>query len=335
MSAAIQHIDYAQLSMNDLIELQDRADAALLARFEHIVALLSLDLSGSAAQLVKAASTGTGTGSSALIQRCRSLIEPHVKEAGGTVYAVTPTRIDMSFPGIQEALDATYAMAEAIIDYNYKAKRDELIVPRYGMHYGTALSDGTMIVGEAARVVEKISGAAEGNLVWLSDAAGQQTSTLVRASFRPVPNADIISRGKRLTIFWMAVRATETVPESVLIENTGKEHPLPKQDIISFGRLDKLPDGTPANEICLTLPDRDAQLSISRWHFELRRTPRGGYVVRGLSGQHTEVDGKPVKRGEEAPVQSETTVHLAGKVHLRFTSRAVAASTRVAMTYKA
>ncbi len=329
----IGRIDYPTLSMNELLDLHDRANHALLARFQQVMALFSLDLSGSAVQLVRAG--GTGSGTSALVQRTCSLIDKHIANAGGRIYATAVARIDMCFPSIQDGLDAAYAMAEEIIAYNYKAKRDELIVPRYGMHYGAALTDGNMVAGNAHDVVQQIAQAADGNLVWLSHEAVQQTSTLVRSNCQPIEHADIISEGERLPMFWMALRATETVPETVLIENTGEELTLPQQDIISFGRLDKLPDGTPANEICLTLPDREAQLSISRWHFELRRTPSGGYVVRVLSGQDTAVDGQLLKRGQEAPVQAETSVCLVHKVNLRFKSRAVAASTRVAMTYKA
>lgn len=325
----VGRIDFPQLSMDELLELHDSANAALTHRFERTMALVSLDLSNSAVQLMRTGGKGAG-----IIERCRGLIDSHLSSANGRIYAVSPARIDMCFPSIQDGLDAAYAMAEAIIEHNYQAKREELIVPRFGMHQGQAFTDGNLVVGEAADVVVRIAQSADNNLLWLSHAAMQQTSTLVRSSCQPVENSDVISKGQRLPMYWMPLRATETVPESVIIESTGEELPLPRQDIISFGRLDKLPDGTPANEICLTLPDRSAQLMISRWHFELRRSPRGGFVVRVISGQETEVDGQLIKRGGEAPVQAETTVCLVRKVNLKFKSNAPAASTRVAMTYQ-
>ena len=326
----VNRIDFPHLSMDQLLELQTRADEALRRRFERNLTLVSLDLGNSAIQLVRA----SGADGSGLVERCRALIDKHVADASGRVYHVASARIDMCFPSVQDGLDAAYAMAESIIEHNYKAKREELIVPRFGMHTGMALTDGELVVDGAAEVVARIAEAAGGNLLWLSHAAMQQTSTLVRSSCHPLEHSGIISKGKRLPLFWMPLRAAEIVPEKVLIENTGEEFPLPKQDIISFGRLDKLPDGTPANEICLTLPDRSAQLMISRWHFELRRSPRGGFVVRVISGQDTEVDGQLIKRGAEAPVQAETRVCLVRKVNLVFKSSSPAASTRVAMTYQ-
>jgi hypothetical protein len=70
-------------------------------------------------------------------------------------------------------------------------------------------------------------------------------------------------------------------------------------------------------DIVLTHPDRDAQLAISRWHFELRRTRRG-HVLRAMSNQLTEVDGKMIEAGAEAQVRPGTIVRLAQVMTLRF-----------------
>jgi hypothetical protein len=117
----------------------------------------------------------------------------------------------------------------------------------------------------------------------------------------------------------------------VWIEESGEQLPLPRQDIIAFGRLDALVDGTRANDIVLTHPDREAQLAISRWHFELRRTRRG-HMLRRVSSQLTEVDGRPIEQGEEVQVRPGTTVRLAQVMTLRFLGRERACSSRDAVT---
>ncbi|MCG8418177.1 MAG: FHA domain-containing protein [Proteobacteria bacterium] len=99
----------------------------------------------------------------------------------------------------------------------------------------------------------------------------------------------------------------------VINQNTGDEIVLPRQDTISFGRLDKLPDGTPANDIVIT----HSKPVISRWHFELRRKP-DGYYLRQLSPQTTEVDGKAVAKGDEAAIEPGSEVRLANEVFLQF-----------------
>jgi hypothetical protein len=86
-----------------------------------------------------------------------------------------------------------------------------------------------------------------------------------------------------------------------------------------------------ADDIVLTHPDRDAQLAISRWHFELRRTRRG-HILRAVSSQRTEVDGRTIDAGEEAQVRPETTVRLAQVMTLRFLGSEQSYSPRDAVT---
>jgi hypothetical protein len=81
----------------------------------------------------------------------------------------------------------------------------------------------------------------------------------------------------------------------------------------------------------LTHPDGEAQLAISRWHFELRRTRRG-HLLRRVSSQLIEIDGKVIEPGEEAPVRPGTTVRLAQVMTLRFLGNEQGHSVRDAVT---
>lgn len=321
-------IDYDVMEMADLVTLRTRASEELQAQFQQTMAVLTIDLSHSAVQLVRAAPDSPQS----LVQRMRDLIESHVTSYNGRIFRTEPARIEICFPGVQDALDAAFAFAEPIIEYNYRAKRDDLIVPRFGLHHGSVLSDGDRVAGAATAAALDIASASPGNVLWLSQEALAHTSTVMRAGCVPLEGVDVISEGRHLELFSLSLRDGEMIPEAVVIENTSERLPLPTQDIISFGRLDKLPDGTPANDICLTLPNRDAQLMISRWHFELRRRPGGGYAIRVTTGQPTEVDGNQVPKGSEAPVQSNTLVRLVGKVNLRIEGKATSESTRHEMT---
>ncbi len=324
----IHRLDFNVLDMADLVALRTRSKNELEARFARTMAILVVDLGKSALPLINAA---WGSAQS-LMHRFRALADPHIAEAGGRAYFESHTRIEICFDEVQSALDMAFAVTEPIIAYNYKAKRDELIVPQMGLHYGDILTDGDAVVGEVPKAAFGIAASSPGNILWLSEDALTHTSTLIRAGCRFVEGADIIAGDKTLSVYQLPLRDGDSVPESVLIENTGETVPMPAQDTISFGRLDKLPDGTPANDICLTMPNRDAQLMISRWHFEVRRSPNGGYVVRVISGQPTDVDGKRVAKGAEAPVDAGLVVSLAGKVTLRFEGTEAKPSTRVEMT---
>src|SRR6185295_17253396 len=139
------------------------------------------------------------------------------------------------------------------------------------------------------------------------------------------------SIGDELELYSLPWGDDRGLARKVRIEESGELVVLPSQDIIAFGRLDALADGTRANDVVLTHPDREAQLAISRWHFELRRTKRG-HMLRRVSSQLTEVDGKPVEPGEDLAVRPGTTVRLAQVMTLRFLGGDQAHSARDAVT---
>ena len=116
-------------------------------------------------------------------------------------------------------------------------------------------------------------------------------------------------------IWWDPLR----FPEYVCIENSGEKLPLPALDTISFGRIAEL-DGAKANDIVIKLAEEQLSNMVSRWHFELRRRPEG-FVLRSVSSQLTEVDGRTLKKGEEADVRAGTSVVLAKTIVLKFLSQ--------------
>src|SRR4029077_15822911 len=114
--------------------------------------------------------------------------------------------------------------------------------------------------------------------------------------------------------WWDAAR----FPEFVVIENSGEQLPLPALDTISFGRIAEL-DGVKANDIVIKLPEERLTNMVSRWHFELRRRP-DGFVLRSVSSQLTDVDGRVLHKGEEAEIHDGTIVILAKTITLKFGS---------------
>ena len=105
-------------------------------------------------------------------------------------------------------------------------------------------------------------------------------------------------------------------PDLVRIENSGEQLQLPALDTISFGRIAEV-DGVKANDVVLKLPEERLTNMVSRWHFELRRRPEG-LILRSVSSQMTEVNGRLLSRGEEADVRDGTHVVLAKHISLKF-----------------
>jgi predicted component of type VI protein secretion system len=69
--------------------------------------------------------------------------------------------------------------------------------------------------------------------------------------------------------------------------------------------------------VVLSLPDPEQSKMVSRWHFELRRNP-AGLILRSVTDQTTEVDGRPLPKGAEIPIKPGSTVKLAKVMTLEF-----------------
>jgi hypothetical protein len=148
---------------------------------------------------------------------------------------------------------------------------------------------------------------------------------------RPVWTIKPPEAGDAIELYNLPWRGDLSSITAVSIDETREHIVLPRQDIIAFGRLDTLADGTRANDVVLTHPVESAQRAISRWHFELRRT-RSGYVLRSLSNQLTEVGGNPVGCNEEVPVHEDSVVRIANVLTLHFHGAERPQSVRDAIT---
>jgi hypothetical protein len=67
----------------------------------------------------------------------------------------------------------------------------------------------------------------------------------------------------------------------------------------------------------LQLADAALTKSISRWHFELRRSPTG-FSLRSVTDQTTLVDGEPLAKGGERAIKPGTFVRVANVLTLEF-----------------
>ena len=114
-------------------------------------------------------------------------------------------------------------------------------------------------------------------------------------------------------------------PSVVRLQETAELFALPEQETISFGRMHGR-SGATANDIVLELPDPSKTAQISRWHFELRRRDER-WFVRSLTGNFTDVDGRALANGDEAPIQVGSLVRVGEVATLEFIQPAREAGT--------
>ncbi|HWO25085.1 MAG TPA: CHAT domain-containing protein [Kofleriaceae bacterium] len=311
--------DLERLDLPALLKLQTQVRGTLSSRFESQQALVCVEL-------VDVDFRG-GALESGLHKRCYGLLGEASMPHSGRIFATQGDSLHACYPSGKAALRVVLSFIDAVTDHNYRCPREDQIMVSIGLHWGTVLTNGRLVTGPSVDIVARIAEIAGRGRLLLSQHALNQIPRVTQALCTPV--AESIGDGIELySLPWGDERALAC---RVWIEESGEQLALPNQDVIAFGRLDALADGTRANDIVLTHPEQESQLAISRWHFELRRTRRG-HMLRRVSSQLIEVDGRPIEPGEEVQVRPGTTVRLAQVMTLRFLGRERAHSSRDALT---
>ncbi|WP_428264813.1 CHAT domain-containing protein [Haliangium sp.] len=319
----LSRVDLVGLDLPELLELRGQVSSTLSSRFESQQALLCIELADVAFR--------AGPADPELQKRCYGLLAEASLPHHGRIFATQGESLRACYPGVKDALRTVFGFIEALTEYNYRASRENQLVVCMGLHYGPVLSNGKLVTGVAVELAARIASAAGQSEVLLSQNALNQAPRVTQAVCQPVSTIKHADLDMAIELYRLPWTGDQHLPSVVEIEESGEEMSLPKQDIIAFGRLDSLADGTRANDIVLTHPDEESQLSISRWHFEVRRTMEG-YVLRAVSGQSTEVDGRLVAQGEEVPVNAGSVVRLAQVMTLRFRGAERRSSVRDAVT---
>ena len=312
-------VDFDRLDLPALLDLQAQIRGALASRFESQQALVCVELAD--------ADFRVGQSDAGLPKRCYGLLSEASAPHSGRIFATDGDSLRACYPSGKVALRAVLSFIDAVTEHNYQCAREDQIMVAIGLHWGPVLTNGRLVTGPSVSTVMRIAEAAGRSRILLSQHALNQIPRVTQALCTPVAT----SIGGDLELYSLPWGDERSLTSKVRIEESGEVFPLPAQDVVAFGRLDALVDGTRANDIVLTHPNDESHLAISRWHFELRRTRRG-HVLRSMSTQPTEVDGKLVELRDEAPVRPGTVVRLAQVMTLRFLGNEQAHSARDAVT---
>jgi class 3 adenylate cyclase len=307
----------AALSMTEIIRLQELLSRELKRRFEKQRALAFSDVVGSTDYFAR---FGDEAGRR-LQQRHFDLLVPLVVAAGGRIVETGGDGAFVVFGTMEAAASAFVALEKAIALDNQTSGREHQLSVRIGLHFGPVLTDEVLVTGDAVNLAARVTQSAMPGEIRLTRDAFQELPSGYRLRACPLPAVELKGIARPVTVFALDWRDPGAFPDAVRIEETGQEIVLPNQDTIRFGRL-KESDGVPANDIVLVLADETATRKISRWHFELRRSP-DAFMLRSVSQQPTEVDGRLVARGTEVAIKPGSTVRVGRVLTLQFFSDAV------------
>lgn len=300
--------------MTELIRLQDVLSRAIVRRFEKRLALVFSDVVGSTPYFAR---FGDEAGRK-LQQRHFDLLNAAIAPEHGRVVDTAGDGAFMVFESVASATRAMVALQRSVVRDNDNRAQDHRLYVRIGIHVGPVLTDGQQVSGDAVNFCSRVAGSASAGEIRLSQAAhADQVDVEFRLRSRRQRPVELKGVDRPQELFSLDWLDATRFPTLVRFED-GTEVRIPTLDVVRFGRL-REQDGVTANDVVISLADPNLQGRISRWHFELHRRA-DGFMLRSVSSSTTELDGKPVVRGEDALLRPGSKVRLGGAITLEFLS---------------
>ncbi|MGI5862450.1 MAG: adenylate/guanylate cyclase domain-containing protein [Myxococcales bacterium] len=309
------NVDLETLSLTDIIRLQNQLSQVLSRKFERRLALGFSDIVGSTPYFAR---FGDQAGRK-LQQRHTDLLQTVLSRHEGRIVDTAGDGAFTCFPGVDQAAKAFMEVHALTANENISLPPEHHLSLRMGIHFGPVLTDGVVVTGDAVNLCSRVAGSANPGTISLTSEAFREIADIsLRLKCSALPPTPLKGIDRPIDLMRLEWRDASLFPTHVRIEETDEVIQLPDQPTIGFGRL-AIKDGIKANDVVLTLPDEEESKKISRWHFELRRHATG-FVLRALTSQVTEVDGKSVGKGEEMPIKVGSVVNVARAMSLRFIS---------------
>ena len=305
-------MDFDALSLTDIIRLQNQLSGVVARRFERHAALVFSDI-------VESTTYFTRFGDEAghrLQQQHFDLLNESIRTTEGKIVDTAGDGVLLCFKSVDEAVSSLLQFKQLMRRSSYELSPAQQWTTRIGIHWGTVLTDNTVVAGDAVNHCVKISSTADPGQIRLSKAAFTEMPSALRLTCRALGLITLPSTCLSVEVLELAWKELLRIPSTIYIEETGASFPFPDQPIVTFGRLATL-DGARANDIVLELPDPESTHKISRWHFEVLRES-DGLVLHALSDNLTEVDGKLLRKGERAPISLGSRVRVASVLTLKF-----------------
>jgi class 3 adenylate cyclase len=306
--------DFDHLSLNEIIRLQNQLSSILSRRFERVLALVFSDIVSSTAYFNR---FGDEAGRR-LQQQHLDLLDPVLQRSHGRLVDTAGDGAFICFDLAEEAVTALARFQCLLLEHNARVNKEHPLTTRTGIHWGPVLTDGTIVTGDAVNLCARLAATAQPAEIRLTHAAFLELPNHERSRCHPLGAVTLTGIAYPVDIMEFAWRDRSRFPTAVLIDETQQKITLPKQTIITFGRLREL-NGVKANDIVLELTDLHMTQQISRWHLEVRRET-DGLIIRSVSNQITEVNGRLLGRGEETPISIGAVVRLSRVMTLRFVS---------------
>jgi class 3 adenylate cyclase len=304
--------DFEGLGLNELIRLQARISEVLTRRFERPMAVVFSDVVGSSGYTAK---HGDEAGRM-MQQRHIDLVSRATGDHRGRIVDTAGDGAFCVFESVTDAIEGLSALHREVLG---------AFAIRTAVHHGRVLTDGVAVSGDAVNFCARVVSSAAPGEIRLTRAAFHELESGERARCRALPLIALKDYGEGVPVFAYEWRDLARFPIAVRVVETGTELAIPNQEVVSIGRLRLNPNGSPANDLVIALPDADKAVLLSRWHLELRRRAEG-MVARSVSDRSVELNGRALIKGADAEIRVGDVLRLSGVVSLELLGESLSRS---------
>ena len=246
-------------------------------------------------------------------------------EAQGRIVDAVGDGVFCVFPDADAGVRGIVAFQKAMARDNAARAREHQLSVRIGLHWGSVLTDGTLVTGDSVHVAARVARAAEPGGVCLTRQVFLEFGPQLRLHCHPIGTRELKGVAQPFDLLELDWRDPAAFPRRVLIEETDGAHRAAAEGHRQL-RPPARARGRARNDIVLFHPDPVRSRQISRWHFELRRAP-DGLRLRTLSDGVTNRRSCRSAKGVDVPVRSGTRIGVANTLTLRSPVRRIGART--------
>ena len=226
-------IDLSALTMTEIIRLQNQLQQELTRRFERQLLLVFSDIVGSTPYF-----TRYGDAAGRQLQQLHfDLLGQCVAGSEGRIVDTAGDGAFCVFPTADAAVQGLIAFQQQMARQNASRGRQHQLLVRVGMHWGSVLSDGEAVSGDAVNLCARVASSADPGEIRLTRQVFQELGRANRLTCRALGGVTLKGLAQPVPLLALDWRDESRFPRHLLIEETRVQLSLPQQDIVTFGRL--------------------------------------------------------------------------------------------------
>jgi adenylate cyclase len=159
--------DFSALTLTEMIRLREHLSEEITRKFERRLALAFSDVVGSTNYFAR---FGDRAGR-ALQQRHIDMLQDQLPATSGRIVDTAGDGAFMCFPTADQAIEALSTLQLKLVEFNSTRAPEHHLLVRIGIHFGPALTDGTVVTGDSVNLCARVTATAEASSIRVTKAA--------------------------------------------------------------------------------------------------------------------------------------------------------------------